>query len=82
MRVRLVALTIFQTYYPQQFVQNGEGICLSALQDLKLSTTQWVINRCFMDFQELQQKIDYARNTSNQLPALPAKDLPSYSSFA
>ncbi len=29
-----------------------------------------------MDFQELQQKIDYARNTSNQLPALPAKDLP------
>jgi len=29
-----------------------------------------------MDFQELQQKIDYARNTSNELSPLPVKDIP------
>jgi long-chain acyl-CoA synthetase len=29
-----------------------------------------------MDFQELQQKIDYARNTSKQLPPLPVSDIP------
>ncbi|NIV12955.1 MAG: hypothetical protein GWN62_17235, partial [Aliifodinibius sp.] len=29
-----------------------------------------------MDFQELQQKIDYARNTSNQLSPLPVSDIP------
>ncbi len=29
-----------------------------------------------MDFKELQQKIDYARNTSNQLPPLPVSDIP------
>lgn len=29
-----------------------------------------------MDFQELQQKIDHARNTTNQLPPLPVKDIP------
>ncbi|WP_445664586.1 class I adenylate-forming enzyme family protein [Fodinibius sp. AD559] len=29
-----------------------------------------------MDFKELQQKIDYARKTSNRLPPLPVKDIP------
>jgi long-chain acyl-CoA synthetase len=29
-----------------------------------------------MDFQELQQKINYARKTSNQLPLLPVSDIP------
>lgn len=29
-----------------------------------------------MDFKELQQKIDYARSTSNRLPSLPVKDIP------